>query len=64
MAALLARPGSMPQDDGAPLIVLGYMCQFGPSLALDDSGRLYLLGRRVHGVVNDRWAAAGAGGGV
>jgi hypothetical protein len=56
MAALAARPGSMPQDHDAPLIVLGYMCQFTPCLALDDTGCLHLLGRRVHGVINDRCA--------
>jgi hypothetical protein len=54
MAALVGRAGSMPQEDDSPLIVLGYMCQFSPCLSLDATGCLHLLGRRVHGVVNDR----------
>ncbi len=54
MSALLANPHALPQDD-APLVVLGYMKQFYPCLRLDDAGRLHLLGRQVHGVVNDRF---------
>jgi hypothetical protein len=54
MSALLADPTCLPPPD-TPLIVLGYMKQLGPCLSLDDAGRLHLLGRQVHGVVNDRF---------
>jgi hypothetical protein len=51
---LLHDPRETTRRQG-PVVVMGYMKSFLEHLRLDANGRLTLLGRRVSGVLNDRF---------